>query len=155
MHPCSYNLFIIHVYFCMWYLLKRCPGNSKDTLCRSTACPSALPWSSNHYTLQSPLNVCLHSHSRVEVFIQPFLTLEWWQSTSPSIGVCPSLTSFCTSHFLYFRCFGGFVFCSFCWRLQITKLFTMAMCSNQKTYSSTTYTLSSWSHSWLCHNQPC
>ena len=98
------------------------------------ACPCALPWPSNHFTLQSRMNICLHSHSRVEVFIQPFLTSEWWPSTSLSIGICPSPTSSCSSHFLYFRCFSGFMFCSFCWRLQITKLFTMATCSNQKTF---------------------
>jgi len=75
MHPCSYSLFTIHMYYCMWYLLKHCPGNNRDTFWRSTACPSALPWPSNHYTLQSPLNFGLHSLSRVEVFIQPFFTL--------------------------------------------------------------------------------
>lgn len=148
MHPCSYSLFTIHTYFCMWYLLKHYPGDNRDTMCRSTAFPSALPWSSNHYTLHSPLNLCLHSHSRVEVFIHPF----WLQNDGhPHLSIS---TSFCTSHFLYFRCVSGFMFCSFWWRLQITKLFTMAMCSNQKTYSSTTYMLSSWSHSWLCHYQP-
>jgi hypothetical protein len=104
MHYCSYSLFTIHVYFCMWYLLKHCPGNNRGTLCRSTACPSALSWPSNHYTMQSPLNFCLHSHSREEVFIQPFLTSEWWLSTSLSIGVCTSPTSSCTSHY-----FSGFI----------------------------------------------
>lgn len=154
MHPSSYSLITIDMYFCMWYLLKHCPGKDRDTLCRSTACP-AFPWPSNHYTLQSPLNFCLHSLNRVEVFIQPFLTLNDGHPHLSALGFVylqPALAviTFHTSG-------ASVVSCSalFCWRLQITKLFAMATCSNQKTYSSTTYTLSSWSHSCLCHNQPC
>lgn len=102
MHPFSYSLFKIHVYFHMWYLLKHCPRNERYTLCRSTACPSVLPWPSNHYTLLGPLNFCLHSHSRVEVFIQPFLTSNDGHPHLSALGFVHlqpafALVTFCTS----------------------------------------------------------
>jgi hypothetical protein len=71
----------------------------------------------------------------------------------PALRFHISLTSCCTKHFLCFRCCRNRSCCSL-WILQVMKLFTTAISSNQEDIFC--YHLHISSHwSWLCHDRAC